>query len=173
MQSMTKTEICLTKQNKKARHMRPVPNANYGGQTQITCFVLNLRIVTPLMMGELLRKAIINVFHWSTSKRGARNPIDIIIAQNVHKCNNKIKHERNITMHKTILLISSFIAMLCNISVFIINIQLKKIEKKRQNDKKFFCDSYIIYSNLKTAADYIIRFSMVLTAMIVFIVCTM
>lgn len=170
---MTKTEICLTKQNKKARHMRPVPNANYGGQTQITCFVLNLRIVTPLMMGELLRKAIINVFHWSTSKRGAGNPIDIIIAQNRTKCNNKIKHERNITMHKTILLISSFIAMLCNISVFIINIQLKKIEKKRQNDKKFFCDSYIIYSNLKTAADYIIRFSIVLTAMIVFIVCTM
>ena len=66
--------------------MRTVPNANYGGQTQITCFVLNLRIVTPLMMGELLRKAIINVFYWATSKRGARNPIDIIIAQNVHKC---------------------------------------------------------------------------------------
>ena len=76
-------------------------------------------------------------------------------------------------MHKTILLISSFIAMLCNISVFIINIQLKKIEKKRQNDKKFFCDSYITYSNLKTAADCIIRFSIVLTAMIVFIVYTM
>ena len=83
---MTKTEICLTKQNKKARHMRPVPNANYGGQTQITCFVFNLRIITPLMMGELLRKAIINVFHWATSKRGAGNPIKIIIAQNVHKC---------------------------------------------------------------------------------------
>lgn len=112
---------------------------------------------------------------WAISN-GAAKAVLITInvdRQNRTKCNNKIKHERNITMHKTMLLISSFIAMLCNISVFIINIQLKKIERKRQNDKKLFCDSYIIYSNLKTAADYIIRFSMALTAMIVFIVCTM
>ena len=47
---------------------------------------------------------------------------------------NKTKKE-HYHAHSNILLISSFIAMLCNISVFIINIQLKKIEKKRQNDK--------------------------------------